>query len=280
MLSRRRRILPFAGPRRLFLAYHAIEPHWRHPLSVQPDRFADQLAFLAAHGYRGVTFSSAVLDVHDGRIVSISFDDAYVSVLSHALPVLEQLGWPGTVFVPTEPVGVGGRMNWLGAEAQRHPAETKQLSWDDLATLAARGWEIGSHCRTHRLLSRLEDDEILGELAGSKDEIEKRLGSCRSVSYPWGEVDDRVVEAARRAGYATGSGLAGTFRSDDPLRAPRLAIAGTDRDWRVLLKMSAVSWTLRRTHVWALLDRMRGLHVKRDEYARGILSVMLSIFKR
>jgi peptidoglycan/xylan/chitin deacetylase (PgdA/CDA1 family) len=272
-----RRLPPLlGGPRTLFLAYHAVDPDWKHPLSVPPARFAEQLARLAARGYRGTTFASAVLGDHDDRVVSVSFDDAYVSVERHALPVLEELGWPATVFAPTESIDTGEHMWWLGEDARRHPEQTAQLSWDALAALSSRGWEIGSHGRTHRLLSRLGDDDLEEELEGSKRDVETHLGSCRSVSYPWGEVDDRVVEAARRVGYETGSGLAGRFTIADPLRAPRLAIAGTDADWRVAMKTSAIPWMLRHTHLWTLLERARGLHIKRDEYPRSILASVLS----
>ena len=278
-MTGRRLLSLLGGPRRLFLAYHAVDPDWNHPLSVPPARFAEQLALLAAQGYRGTTFTSAVLGHHADRVVSVSFDDAYVSVEQHALPVLEELGWPATVFAPTESVDTGERMWWLGEDARRYPAQTAQLSWEALAALSSRGWEIGSHGRTHRLLSRLADDDLQVELEGSKREVETHLGSCRSVSYPWGEVDDRVVEATRRAGYETGSGLAGRFTRGDPLRTPRLAIAGTDADWRVAMKMAAIPWMLRHTRLWTLLERARGLHIKRDEYPRSVLAGLLSWLK-
>lgn len=199
---------------------------------------------LAKRGYRGLTFSAAVLDDHPGRIVAITFDDAYPSVAEHALPVLRELGWPATVFVPTATAASGGLMTWLSPD---FAAEKRQLSWPELTDLAEAGWEIGSHSRTHRLLSTLDEAELQEELEGFRAEIVAHLGSCTSIGYPWGEVDNRVVEGARRAGYTVGSGLAKRFVHDDPLRSPRVPIAGLDGRVRFALKTSGLLWTLRST---------------------------------
>src|SRR5207302_1855758 len=79
----------------------------------------------------------------------------------------------------------------------------------ELADLAEQGWEIGSHSRTHPLLSALTDAEIETELGGSREEIVGRIGRCASISYPWGELDERVIGIAGRVGYRVGSGLVG-----------------------------------------------------------------------
>jgi len=131
--------------------------------------------------------------------------------------------------------------------------------------LAEEGWEIGSHSRTHALLSTVGDAELEEEIEGSRAEIVENLGSCASIGYPWGEVDGRIVGAARRAGYKAGSGLAGRFVHDDPLRVPRLAVSGVDGSFRFALKTSGLLWTLRSTRLWDVLDRARGLHGRRDE---------------
>ncbi|MBA2332491.1 MAG: polysaccharide deacetylase family protein [Actinobacteria bacterium] len=253
----------FGAPPHLSLAYHAIDPYWRDPtLSVEPSVFAAQMRGLAARGYRGRTFSDAVLAHHPGRSVSITFDDAYPSVLAHALPVLRDLGWPATVFAPTATVTSGRLMTWLSAD---FASEKRQLTWSELSSLAAEGWEVGSHSRTHPLLSTVGDAELEEEIEGSRAEIVEKLGSCTSIGYPWGEVNDRIVGAARRAGYAAGSGLAGRFVHDDALRVPRIAISGVDGSFRMALKTSGLLWTLRSSRLWDVLDRVRGLDGRRDE---------------
>ncbi len=84
------------------------------------------------------------------------------------------------------------------------------------------------------------------------------FGTCDGVSYPFGEIDGRVLEAARRAGYALGSGNAARFVHGEPLRIPRLAIGGNDAGLRAGIKMSASLWLVRSTPLWTALDYFRG----------------------
>jgi peptidoglycan/xylan/chitin deacetylase (PgdA/CDA1 family) len=238
----------------LVLAYHAISSSWRHPLSTTPEAFRSQLALLAARGYRGVTFSDAARSPSRDRRVAVTFDDAFRSAAVHGRPVLDELGWPATVFVPTTPVTTRESMHWLGGQG----GEVESMTWEDVEELAAHGWEVGSHTRTHRLLSELPPAEAGEELAGSREEIRARLGRCDGISYPWGEVGPTVVEAARSAGYSTGSGLAGRFRFGDPMRVPRVAIAAADgTGLRFRLKISPLFWRTRATPAWGLVERAR-----------------------
>lgn len=242
----------------IVLAYHAVTPDWRHPLAIEPERFRRQLAGLADRGFHGVTFAAAAHGPGEPNAVCVTFDDAFASTLEWGVPVLEALGWPATVFAVTGPTSSGEPMRWLERNAgAASDADLRPMSWDELEGLGAMGWEIGSHSRTHRLLSQLDDEQLEDELAGSRSEIVARLGACTSVSYPWGEVHARVVAAAARAGYTAASGLAGRFRSSDPMAVPRFAIAGTDGRIRYRLKTSRWFWSFRSTPAWAWLDATR-----------------------
>jgi peptidoglycan/xylan/chitin deacetylase (PgdA/CDA1 family) len=140
----------------------------------------------------------------------VTFDDAEPSVLRLALPVLAELGFPGTVFVPVDQVGAA-------------------MSWDDLSDLAEAGWEIGSHTLSHARLIELDEAELERELRGSREAIEDALGlPCRSIAYPYGEVNAPVRAAAVRSGYTAGCTTDGTLSVDDPLVFPRVGIDGRD----------------------------------------------------
>jgi len=241
----------------LVLAYHAISSDWDDPLSLAPETFRSQLESLAASGYRGVTFSEAATSAATEKRVAVTFDDAFASAAVHAPPVLDELGWPATVFAPTVPVETQEPMRWLGSAADDRVRVA--MTWGDLNQLADNGWEIGSHTRTHRRLSELRDDELGDELGRSREEIEAHVGRCSSISYPWGEVSRRVVDAARADGYETGSGLGGRFRFGDPMAVPRVALARGDGalGWR--LKTSPLTWNLRSSAVWVVFEGVRGL---------------------
>ena len=98
----------------LILCYHAVDPDWPADLSVTPDALEAKLAELARRGYRGARFSDACSRRPQGRVVAITFDDSYRSVLELAKPLLARHGFPGTMTpAVVAPVGVSSRKSAL-----------------------------------------------------------------------------------------------------------------------------------------------------------------------
>jgi peptidoglycan/xylan/chitin deacetylase (PgdA/CDA1 family) len=241
----------------LAVAYHSVTPTWQNPLAIDPRTFELQLNKLAERGYVGVTLTKAATETSEQPRVAITFDDAFASVARAAVPILRNLGWPATVFAPTRAVETGDPMSWLGESAGTPTSELQPMTWAELSDLSALGWEIGSHSRTHVLLSRLSDEELQAEVAGSRNDLIDHIGTCTSFSYPWGVVSPRAMEAVEAAGYIAASGLAGRFLRHNPLAVPRFAIASTDSDLRFRLKTSNTFGLMRTTPLWDLLRRMR-----------------------
>jgi peptidoglycan/xylan/chitin deacetylase (PgdA/CDA1 family) len=237
----------------LVLCYHALSPAWSAALSTTPARFEQQLTSLSARGYRGATFTEAVSAPGDGRVVAVTFDDAFRSVITLARPILARFGFPATVFAPTDlvdadpPITWQGVDRWLGGPSE---PELALMSWAELRELADDGWEIGSHSATHPRLTELADGALDDELARSKAACERHLGrDCASLAYPYGDVDARVIAATVRAGYRVAGALPGArLGASDPLAWPRIGIYHGDRGLRFRLKVSP---TLRRLRSWA-----------------------------
>ena len=227
--------------RRLVLGYHAISAHWPCTLAVSPQALQEQLERLVRRGYRGITLAEMASGRPRGRVMVVTFDDAYRSVLELAFPILQRLGLPGTVFVPTTHMG-GGPMSWPGIDGwldTEHRAELAGCTWDERSVLAQAGWEIGSHTHTHARLPALDDEALAGELRRSRQEVEQRLGCpCRTIAYPYGDSDARVAAAAAAAGYvATVGGPPSRGGPPHPLRAD---IYRKDHGWRIALKTSVL----------------------------------------
>jgi peptidoglycan/xylan/chitin deacetylase (PgdA/CDA1 family) len=233
----------------LVLCYHAVSERFPAPLSVTPAALHAQLSMLAERGYRGVTFTQLVQGPRDGRRLAVTFDDAYASVAQLARPILDELGMPGTVFVPTGHVGTGHPMAWPGIDrwhGTEHEGELVGMSWEDLRALSAAGWEVGSHTRSHPRLTGLGNDELRAELEGSRRECEEALGeACVSIAYPYGDVDSRVAAAAGAAGYRTGAALPGRPHRAESLRWPRVGVYHGDGKGRFRLKASCTLRALR-----------------------------------
>jgi peptidoglycan/xylan/chitin deacetylase (PgdA/CDA1 family) len=233
----------------LVLCYHAVSGDWDADLSVRPEALERQLDLLSRRGYRGATFSRAVTEPPGRRTVAVTFDDAYRSVIEVARPILEEFGFPGSVYVPTAFAGSERPMSWPGIDqwtGTEHERELVPMSWDELSELANAGWEVGSHTRTHPRLTQLDDEALGSELSESRTECEDELGlPCDTLAYPYGDVDDRVVSAARAAGYRQAAALPGRWHGSRPLEWPRVGVYQADAPWRFRLKASPLGRRLR-----------------------------------
>ena len=226
--------------RALVLCYHAVSDSWPDQLAVPGSLLEEHLTSLVRRGYRGVSAEEALA----GRAKSlhVTFDDAYKNV-AEGLAVLERLHIPSTVFACSGYAEDGRPLDVpeLAEEARAYPEEMATMSWEELRGLAERGVEIGSHTVTHPHLTRLTDSDLRRELEDSRARIEDELGRpCPLLAYPYGENDDRVRAAARRAGYTAAFALRETFSPADPFALPRVDLYRKDTPLRARLKTTLV----------------------------------------
>lgn len=219
----------------LVLCYHAVTDDWDDPLAVRPAAFERQVRALL----RGRNAGTAADAVAGRRVLHVTFDDAYVSVPA-AVATLERLRVPATVFACAA-YGDGRPLAIAELAGARHdPDAMRTLTWPELAELAERGVEVGSHTLSHAHLTRLGDDELDRELRDAKQALEDELRRpCRYLAYPYGEQDARVRAAAERAGYDAAFGLPG--RHGDRFAVLRVGIYRKDAVWRAALKAATRS---------------------------------------
>jgi peptidoglycan/xylan/chitin deacetylase (PgdA/CDA1 family) len=86
------------------------------------------------------------------------------------------------------------------------------LDWEQVREMAANGFEIGSHGRSHRILTRVSSQEAKQELVQSKAEIERRVGrEVTHFAFPNEDANADLAGWAAQAGYRTacvGAGVA------------------------------------------------------------------------
>ncbi|PYR12744.1 MAG: hypothetical protein DMG00_08325 [Acidobacteria bacterium] len=188
------------------ILYHGIDSGERWDRSMTPtDReyvlsrplFEEHIAYLSTNAVtvaslracRGASDdgSAASSDRSDRRpVVVLTFDDGDVSGYTTAAPILERFGFRGEFFVVTD---------WIGRAGFMTAGQLRELS--------ARGHRIHSHSRTHPRLPALETAAIDEEVIASKRELEAITGApVEYFSIPNGAYDVRVLDAARRSGYA------------------------------------------------------------------------------
>ena len=183
------------------LTYHDIGPQARGRLVIAARSFADQMRYLKANHYRVIALAEffEFLQLRrqlPRRAVVLTFDDGYRSFLTHAYPVLKELGFTATLFVYTDYVGAG----------------RNALGWEDLARLAAEGFQVEGHTKTHGDLRRQPGESeaehsrrLRGELESSQRLFQQRLGRpAKFLAYPYGAADEAVLAYTREAGFQGG----------------------------------------------------------------------------
>lgn len=178
----------------VILTYHSVGTR-DHEMNVTPAAFREQMAWLADH-VKVVPLAQAA-ETAEG--VAITFDDGYRDNFTEAAPVLEAFGLPATVFaVP------GGMGAWLDHDA--HTPDAQLMTWDELRSLAAKGWTVGGHTMSHPRLAQLTENQQREEIAGSKRELEEKLGiGVEAFAYPFGsalDYTDASRDIVRESGYA------------------------------------------------------------------------------
>ena len=189
----------WAGVR--ILGYHRVADV-DDVLAVRPDAFRRQLEAVLESGARPISLADAVTLLErpvEGRHVVVTFDDGYRDNLEAAVPLLEELGIPATIFVPTSVIDGTAPYYWY---ADPPPA----LSWDELRALDAGGLVgVEAHTRTHPHLPKVDEERAREEIVEGRRELEARLG--RPVSafcYPAGLYGPRDVALVAEAGYRVG----------------------------------------------------------------------------
>lgn len=171
-------------------------------LSVAPDDFQQQMAFLHGLGYHGLSMTALqpyLRGEREGKVFGITFDDGYLNNLTHALPVLQWYGFSSTCYVVS---GLLGQTNSWDAAMGVPPSEL--MSASHLRQWVAGRQEVGAHTRNHVHLRALDAAACNAEIADCKQELEHISGTAVShFCYPYGEFTQEHVEMVRLANYMT-----------------------------------------------------------------------------
>jgi peptidoglycan/xylan/chitin deacetylase (PgdA/CDA1 family) len=259
----------FAGV--LVLCYHAIRPD-RQPDGVMPFEgihvrralFREHCRVLSrlCHPISFAQWRDSGRNRADlpQRPVLLTFDDGYRSMLTEAVPVLEEFGVPAVLFACSDPIA-RGEMFWYDAvaaakgedavttvkasvysewrtayERVRQPvsadAPAAPLSPAEIERLAAHPLiEIGGHSHRHPVMARAGEHEQCEEVIENLDALQQWTGARPEVfAYPGGQRGTDYTAATERCltdtgvqvAFATGEGMA---RFDQkPLSRPRFVM--------------------------------------------------------
>ena len=186
----RRRLRSAVAPEPVILCYHRVFSPERDPhlLSVSPERFRAQMEIVRQRARPVALDDPSHLST---RAVVITFDDGYLDNLQNALPILQALEIPATIYIATGNVGTNREFWWddlerltLGAPnlptIVRLEINGRDFKWNLEGNEADdRSWNVLSpnertprqrlFCELHALLRPLpapQQEAVLAQLRG------------------------------------------------------------------------------------------------------------------
>jgi peptidoglycan/xylan/chitin deacetylase (PgdA/CDA1 family) len=218
----------------MIFMYHGVADVDEDPnqLCVSPARFAEQMAWLARRGLRGVGMAELVDAMRAGRqrgLVGLTFDDGYTNVLETALPVLRQHGFGATAYIISD--RLGGTNEWDEGPVWQ------LMTGDQVRELAAAGIEIGSHAATHMRLAGASPAQLTAEISESRTSLGALLGTeIRGFAFPYGSMDAASRQAVRDAGYEYACAVEASKAEIGLMALPRLYVGEQDDARRMTVK--------------------------------------------
>ncbi|RUM28106.1 MAG: polysaccharide deacetylase [Alteromonas sp.] len=211
-------------PNAAILLYHHVSSSTPASTSISPEAFKSHMEYLDAH-HTVVSLQDVVSAIQHNttlpeNAVAITFDDGYANILDNAHPILADLGFPYTVFINPDEIGVG----------------PKQLTWEQVIAMHNDGVVFANHTLDH--LHMLNGEQEMGErawlekvwqnVARAEKKIEDKLDiSFKYLAYPFGEYNTalaRKLKAEGYIGFGQHSGAVGP--SSDMQALPRFPAAG------------------------------------------------------
>jgi peptidoglycan/xylan/chitin deacetylase (PgdA/CDA1 family) len=229
----------------IVLMYHRVGPAanaWEARYAISPTSFDAHMQALAREGMQAVSVDALHGWLDGGASLPrgafvLTFDDGFRGVREHALPVLERMHWPFAVFLVSD--RIGQQDTWTrtsNPDGNTYPL----LDSEEVLDLQRRGVALHSHTCSHASLPKLDDEALRRELVESRAALQRLLGRpVDYLAYPFGHLDERVVAAARSAGYRVAFSTQPGFnrRDVDPFRIRRIDVFGTDTPAMLMRKV-------------------------------------------
>ncbi len=188
------------------LQYHHISNDTPFSTSTAPALFRQHIKYLIDNEFNISSLPDIVKALQreqpsPEKTVAITFDDGFISVYSHAFPILKAHNIPFTIFINTDPIQT------------KRPSH---LSWEQLEEMKEHGATIANHTHEHSHLiysgayatnsSKMAKDKwrkaFIDEVESAQKLINNRLNQdIKLFAYPYGEFDQRSNELLAEMGY-------------------------------------------------------------------------------
>ena len=214
------------------LCYHKVGPiaEEGRRLNIEPSRLTQHAAFFVRRGFRTV-LAGDLAGEWPSRAVCFSFDDAYVSTLTHGVEAMQKAGAVGSIYAVA---GLVGKTSSWDTGNERPLAD-----WDLLLQAQEAGFEIGNHTMTHARLGDLDLEEQVAEIRSATNELTGQGVVVRSFCLPFGSHNGETMAAMQESTMPVGLALSRrpARPQDHRLLLPRIVVAYGDHLAKLLYKL-------------------------------------------
>lgn len=211
-------------PNAVILLYHHVSTTTPASTSVSPETFLAHMEYIKAN-HNVVSLDDVVNALKTNtalpdKAVAITFDDGYANILENAHPILAKMGFPYTIFINPDEIGVGSH----------------QLTWQQVEAMHKDGVTFANHTLDHLHMldgeTSLGQDEWLQQVWNNVETAEARIADKlndgkKFLAYPFGEFNVALTKQLASAGYigfGQHSGAVGPYSNLQAL--PRFPAAG------------------------------------------------------
>jgi len=180
--------------------YHHFGVETYPSTNIRIEQFEAQIEYLEKNDYQIWSLEKIADHINTGvaipdRIIALSIDDAYISVLTEAYPRLKRRGWPFTVFVATDGIG---------------QQQSAYMSWGQMRSMKKNGVSFANHSSSHDYLIQRKPEESLenwkirikADIEKAQYRLEKELGNAPKLfAYPYGEYSIALKNIIEELGY-------------------------------------------------------------------------------
>jgi peptidoglycan/xylan/chitin deacetylase (PgdA/CDA1 family) len=157
---------------------------WESNYNISPSDFYIQMMLLKEEGYTAIPVSLIAKAIHEGaelpaKPVAITFDIGRQTIYTKAFPIMQEMGFIGNVFIPS---------NYLNGKGM--------LSIEQAKELIEAGWEVGSNGMNHTDLTTYQNlgDEISNSRLALQEKLDVEVITFAYVGNPDSQIINRVVE--------------------------------------------------------------------------------------
>lgn len=214
----------------VMLIYHHVADDTPRVSSVTPAEFRAHLNYLRENNFQVIGLDVLIAQLKSGKSIAdnavvITFDDSYENNFTTAHPILQEFGYPYTIFI--SPGAIDDRIGPV-------------LSWEQVKKMSEDGVLVANHAMWHEHMARPASGESEAEwlkrmrqsILQAEQRIKEETGQHHNwLAYPYGEFSDKLEQLVAELGFI---GIGQQSGAIGPLtkltRIPRYPAAGQYAD--------------------------------------------------